>query len=59
MDGCGRPATVVLAEPNDEFPGLWTMLPVCTECQARLNASQKRQLDQPQAPGVSGIAILH
>lgn len=36
MYACGRPASMALAEPDRTHAGLWSLLPVCTECAARL-----------------------
>lgn len=43
MHACGRPAAVALAEPDLAHPGLWTFLPVCAECAARI----QRLSDEP------------
>lgn len=36
MSGCGRQATMALAEPDRMQGGLWSLLPICDVCAARL-----------------------
>ncbi len=39
MKNCAQPASIALAEPSRDTPGLWSLLPICTSCAARLNAA--------------------
>ncbi len=53
FSGCGRPATVALAEPSPDDPALWQLLPVCDTCMTQVQATARATAKTAQQLAVS------